>query len=356
MRKMASIQTVEEKKAIEGADRIEAVRVEGWWVVTLKDQFQIDDKVVFCEIDSFFTEKFPEIEFLWEKNNPKKMFIDCKEIEGIVLKTCKLKGQISQGLVLPLSVLDGRRFVNDTREKPVYKFNLFQDVSELLNIYKYDKPIPANLAGEVKGNFPGFLPKTDETRIQACMDLLESKKDTLVYLSEKVDGSSASYFKKDGKFGVCSRNLELKETEGNSYWEMAKKYNLKDNLPDNCAIQGEIAGPSIQCNPLKLQEVDLFIFNIWSIKDSKYLDFVDMEKMCQELGLKTVPILQRDVELNHSFDNLMAIADENSLISKSLPKEGIVVRPMKECQAVIGRVLTRFSFKVISNQYLLEEK
>lgn len=175
MRHLATICKIEEVQPIENADSIEKVRVKEWWVVAQKGTFMPGSKCIYFEIDSFLP-LLPQFDFLLKGTKPKKMLVDGKEIEGLRLKTVRLRGQISQGLVIPLS-----EFFDTDME-------IGEDVSENLNILKWEPPIPANLSGVMKGFFPGFIPKTDEERIQNCSDLLEKHKGEIFYITEKLDG------------------------------------------------------------------------------------------------------------------------------------------------------------------------
>ncbi len=209
-RKLASVRVINDIQKIPEADMIELAIVDGWKVVVAKNVgHKIGDMVIYCEIDSFLPIK-EEFEFL-RKSSYKKM----GDQEGFRLKTIKLRGQVSQGLILPISVLNP----TDTNIYVTPFEGL--DVTEMLGIVKYEPPIPAELAGKVKGLFPSFIRKTDEERIQNLASEYElfktqNKEGVKFYVTEKLDGSSATYYFKDGIFGVCSRNLELLETEGNT--------------------------------------------------------------------------------------------------------------------------------------------
>ena len=353
MRKLVTIQRIKDIQPIPLADTIEKAQINEWWVVVKKGEFKVNELVCYFEIDSFLP-VIPEYDFLLRGSKPKKMLVDGIEKEGIRLKTIKLRGQISQGLIMPISILEGKKYPNDSRENSEYKFTEGKDVSELLNVIKYEPPVPANLAGLVKGNFPSFIPKTDEERLQNCSYLLDEEKGTLVYITSKLDGTSVTYFKYNGEFGVCSRNLELKETEGNTLWEMAKQYKLRD-IPDGFAVQGELMGEGINKNQLKLKGHRLFVFNVYDINNSKYLDINDMFDFCNKYGLEFVPILFKGIPLNFTFDELMEIANKKSPFGDFM-QEGIVVRPIIEKRVMIGGTSGRFSFKLISNNYLLKEE
>jgi RNA ligase (TIGR02306 family) len=331
MRKLATIQIIEELKPIKEADRIEVARIKGWWVVVRKDEFKVGQRIIYYEIDSFLPLK-PEYDFLLKGSSAKKMLVDGgKEVEGIRLKTIKLRGQVSQGLVL--AVPEG---ITD---------EIGADVSEKLGVIKYEMPIPASLSGKCKGVFPYFLEKTDEERIQNMVDVLAG-----FYVTEKLDGTSVTFYNRNGEFGVCSRNLELSEGEV-TQWRIAKALQLPTKIPVNFALQGELVGEGIQGNPLKIKGQEVYFFNAFNIEAHKFLDFDDFLGICNSLGVKTVPVIDYDFALPKSVDEMLLIAEGKSLINPTVEREGIVVRPKIEMQYK-GQ---RFSFKAISNKYLLEE-
>lgn len=339
-RKLVTIQKIEDIQPIEGADTIEKAKVKEWWVVTKKGEFVMGDPCIYFQIDSFLPVK-PEYKFLLRGSSPKKMLFNGQERAGIRLKTIRLRGQLSQGLALPMP-------------GSFLSFPEGQDVTEALGVIKYGLPIPARLAGVVKGSFPSFIPKTDEERIQNCADLLEQQKGSAVYITSKLDGSSATYFKYEGEFGACSRNLELKESLGNTIWEMADKYNLKTCIPEGFAIQGELMGEGINKNTLKIKGHKLFVFNVFNIKEFKYLDFNEMISFCKENNLDVVPVIESGVNLDFTFEQLMKMANNKSPLNPDILQEGIVVRSVTEKRVLINGVESRFSFKVVSNDYLLK--
>ncbi len=255
MRKLASIQKIKNIEAIEGADAIEKASVLGWQLVIRKGEFAIGDLCVYCEIDSVMPDK-QEFEFVRAKSNR--------------IKTIKLRGQVSQGICFPLSVLpEGMEMEED------------MDVTEIIGITKFEPPIPANLAGEVKGLFPSFIPKTDETRVQVLQTVLDKYEGITCYVTEKLDGSSATFYFNNGEFGVCSRNLDLKFNEDNSMWKFAMENELEDKLRElnkNIALQGEIIGEGIQKNKYKLKGQDVRFFNVFEIDSYSYLSLKETKK------------------------------------------------------------------------------
>jgi len=339
-RKLVTIQKIDELKQIEGADFIELAIIKGWQAVVKKDDYKVGDNVLYYEIDSFLPVK-PEYEFLLKGSKVKKMFIeDGEEQEGILLKTKKLRGQMSQGLVMPFQLLID---LNIKKTLP-NRINIGDDVSEILGVVKYEMPIPTDLKGQVKGSFPSFIPKTDEERIQNMTEVLG-----MFYVTEKLDGTSTSFYKKDGQFGVCSRNLEL-EDNGQTQWQVADKLNLRENLSDNMAIQGELVGEGIQNNPLKIKGKEFYVYNVYNINTGKYLNFREMCIFCFSKGLTTVPVIDTNYSIHNKLEDILEYAEGKSLLNKNIEREGIVIRPRIEMKYYGNR----FSFKVISNKYLLK--
>jgi RNA ligase (TIGR02306 family) len=337
-RKLASVQVIKEIIPIEGADVIELAVVNSWKVVVGKDvEHKVGDHVVYCEIDSFLPIR-EEFEFL-RKSSYKKMGDD----EGFRLRTIKLRGQISQGLILPISIFGD------------FSWTAYEglDVTERLGIVKYEPPIPAELAGKVKGLFPSFLRKTDEERVQnLTKEYTEWSENELdFYVTEKLDGSSATFYYKDGEFGVCSRNLELLETEDNTFWKVARELKLEEKLAKldrNLCIQGELIGEGIQGNPYKIKGQTVFFFNAFDI-DNQYQYGVPMflALMKIELKLETAPILTNlTMKLPKTVDEMLLYADGKSVLNPNFDREGVVVRSMD----------TTISFKAISNKFLLKEE
>jgi len=334
MRKLATIQKIEEVFPIEGADRVQKARIQGWWCVVGKDDFISGDKCLYFEVDSLLP-NIPQFEFLLKGSSLKTIIIDGKEIKGHRLKTKRFLGQISQGLALPLN-----------KFPEILDLDIGTDVSEQLNVFKYELPIPAHLSGEIKGSFPGFIPKTDEERIQNCLDLLEQYKGQRFYVTSKLDGSSCTIYKYNGEFGVCSRNLELKETEKNTLWKIVNKYDLKYKIQEGYAIQGEIVGEGIQDNRLKLKGQDIYVFYVINLHSQEYLNLYRMKEFTDLLGLKTVPVVEDSFRLNHSCEDLLKMADGPSPLNSNVPQEGIVFRLYESTQKI--------TFKTISNEYLLK--
>lgn len=327
MRQLASIQRIRALDPIENADAIVRATVLGWQLVVKKDEFQVGDLCVYCEIDSLMPDR-PAFEFL--------------KARGMRIRTIRLRGQISQGLCLPLSILP--------ENTPITEGG---DVTDILEITKYEPPMPASLAGMAKGFFPSFIPKTDETRVQVLQDVLDKYVNTICYVSEKMDGSSVTYFMRNGEFGVCSRTLELLETEENSLWKFAREQDLENKLGalgKNIALQGEIIGEGIQGNKYKLRGQTVVFFNVFDIDGFKYVDYPDFVDTIKTLSLTTAPILDTNFVLTNDIPSLVTMAIGKSVLKNDVHREGIVIRPLTEQRDRDGRV----SFKSINPEFLLK--
>jgi len=337
-RKLASVRKISEILPIEGADAIELAIVGGWKVVVAKNAgHKVNDMAIYCEVDSFLPIR-DEFEFL-RKSSYKKM----GDGEGFRLRTIKLRGQVSQGLIIPL---------NELLKYGVSADDVYEglDVSGVLGIVKYEPPIPAELAGKVKGRFPSFIPKTDEERVQNLTNEYERWKDKTFYVTEKLDGSSATFYFNDGVFGVCSRNLELLETEGNSFWRVARELDLENKIREfgiNISLQGELIGEGIQGNPYKIKGQTVRFFNLFDIDLQQYHNLSMFEAIVKnQFGLETVPVLDKHFKLYDSVDELLTYADAKSELNPNFDREGVVIRSLDRT----------ISFKVISNKFLLNEK
>jgi RNA ligase (TIGR02306 family) len=330
MRKLATLAEIATVRTHPNADSLDLVTIRGWQVVAKRDEFKSGDPCVYVEIDSVLPE-WPEFEFLRKSK--------------FRIKTIKLRGELSQGIAFPISIIPG----------DAGSFNEGDDLSEVLDIKLYAPPIPACLAGDVEGKFPSFIPKTDCERIQNHRWLLEDKDRTWV-ATEKANGSSCTVFWNAGSLHVCSRNWELKESENNAYWIAAKRLNLAEKLPDHrmIALQGELVGPKIQGNPYKLSDYNILFFDAWHLLDNCYLDFYDKRRFFRELGVEMVPLIFDEDRFsggpNHTISDVLKKAEGRSQIGPC-EREGLVFLPVhEEHDPRIGRV----AFKAISNKFLLK--
>jgi len=374
-RQLASIQIIEKLDPIEGADFIERATVLGWHCVVRKGDFKEKDKCIYIEIDSMLPD-IPAFEFL---KDPKGKIPEYGFVHR--LKTKRLKGQISQGLVMSL------------KDFPKISAKVGDDVTELIGIKKYEPPVLVSLrTGQAKRTFPSFIPRTDETRVQSIPWVVNSFQGKKVYVTVKLDGTSATYYIKDGEFGVCSHNMEWKKpvpepvwrerlskivfrigllklfrkygylrawqaNAKNTYWEVAESLQIerlmRENnqllIPKNWAIQGEICGPGIQKNHLGLKENQFFVFDVYDIDNKCYLNYADQNLFVGKLGFSKVPDVGVFEFCWKTVDEVLQAAEGK--YDNGHNREGIVIRTYEE------QDWTRFgrgSFKAVNNSYLLE--
>lgn len=331
----------------------------GWSVIVQKSEFNVGDKCVYVEVDSVLPEK-PEFEFLRKRD--------------FRIKTMKMAGVLSQGICFPLSIL------------PEGNYEVGDDVTELLGITKYDeymdeakedakKPksplrqfmfrhrITRPLAKllwrpkRVADDFPDFVSKTDETRIQNMPYILENK-ETKWIGREKIDGQSGTFFLRRIKspipflpdrydFGVCSRNRRLMKPDGSTFWQVAEKYNLREVLKemiceqDWVCIQGEVIGPKVQGNKYHVTEPDLYCFNL--LYPGRKVPCETAEDAVGVHGLKWVPLVVKDFTLPDTVSEVLDFATGDSALHPTL-REGVVFRNYQTGQ----------SFKAVSNEFLLK--
>ena len=350
MRKLASIRRIADIRPIPDADAIEVAVVDGWKVVVKKGEYSVGDLAVYLEIDSWVPHALAP--FLSKGSAP-------REYNGVIgekLRTVKLRGQVSQGLLLPIEqtirelpqqfiqYLPGG-YVQFGDLEPVRLFEVGTDLTDALGIQKWEPEIPAQLAGQVRGLFPTHLiPKTDQERIQNCFAEIEGKGAVTYEVTLKLDGTSCTIFRWENELRVCSRNLELKineENKDNTLVRMALKYGHR--IPNGVAVQGEIMGPGVQGNREQFKEHELFVFDIYDIDNQFYIDSISRQVACNDYGMKMVPVIDARAAAPESVEAGLAMAEGPSITHKI--REGLVWKCNTD---------PSFSFKTISNQFLLK--
>jgi RNA ligase (TIGR02306 family) len=363
MRKLATIRKISEINPIPGADAIEVATVGGWKVVVKRGEFSVGDLAVYIEIDSWVPHELAP--FLSKGQEPRVY----NGVLGERLRTVKLRGQVSQGLLIAISAVYGKIGPIDIQEG--------RDITDLLGIQKWEAEIPASLAGQVQGPFPSWIRKTDQERCQNLVtEIFEENAGAKYEVTIKLDGSSMTVFARGTvdesdpslvqmESGVCSRNLWLKvneENANNTLVSVAVKSDLLGILEDmarngdgNFAVQGEIMGPGIQGNRENLKTHQFFVFDIQNVDEGAYLDPGARSLLMLDLHargvnpemVKHVPIVAHSAELLDTLgiknvEDLLKFADGKSLNHQV--REGLVFK----------RIDGGSSFKAISNQFLLK--
>jgi RNA ligase (TIGR02306 family) len=370
-RKLARVVKIDSLHEIKGADRIELAMIGGWQVVAQKGLYAAGDLAVYFEVDSLLPLDNPAFQFL---SSSKNTVVD--GVEYARIKTIKLRKQLSQGVLVPLTELGLKGFVFD------------DDLTKRLGILKYEKAAEKGMNGTpgVAGSkaFPSFIPKTDQTRLQNIPTQFEQARDKgeLFEKSFKLDGSSLTAYSYKGVLGVASRNVgfnmqtvnkgfftTLKEfvnmvkqrgfkrakwepqikADKNAFTEMAQESGVLTALVRenrNLAFQGEMVGPSIQQNFEGVEKNELYIYDVYDIDARKYLLPAERQALCAKYGLKHVPLASpHPVVLPVDVATAILDADGPSGLQGKY-REGFVYKSMDR----------DFSFKVISNAYLLKEE
>ena len=349
-RKLAKLVAIDSLEPIAKADRLELARVGGWQSVVQKGEFQVGQEVVYIEVDAWIPTSVAP--FLTRPGHTPKIY---KGIQGERLKTIKLRGVLSQGLILPVDQV--RSIV---KEKPELEGGFIDDI---LGITKWEREQGGgNVLGSSNGrNWPYFLQKTDQERIQNCFnDMTHVSNAVLAHglweVTEKLDGSSMTVYCKaiEGGFsvGVCSRNIDLEQAEGNRFWEVALALDLPKKLEQYCrdedlelAVQGELIGPGIQGNKHGLDQYKFVVFDIYDIRNRSYLHASLRRSITKDLGLQHTPVLgnHRLAEFK-TVQEVLAFA-EGKMTYTDNEREGVVFKNL---------LLPNVSFKAISNKFLLK--
>jgi RNA ligase (TIGR02306 family) len=351
------VRRVDAVAPIAGADRLELATVDGWQAVVKRGQLAAGDAVAYVEVDAFLPVASP-FEFLRPNCFRRVEGLG----EGFRIRTIKLRGQLSQGLVLPLTdVLALLPAGTDT--------SVGADLTAALRVLKYEPPVTSLPTALAAGVFPQWLRKTDQPRIQNVFKSwyapaassggtgetpmqegdTRSRADLTYEATLKLDGTSCTAFHRDGETGVCSRNLRVKSgpDDDNVYARVGRPVAERlAALRRNLAIQGEIMGPKIGKNRERLLHHTLFVFDVFDIDAQRYLPAPERLALCEALGLTHAPVLAPAMPLRATLPTLAAIlayADRPSLAHPVA--EGVVFKCIED---------PGLSFKAINNRFLLE--
>lgn len=342
MTKLAQITKILSLSPIEGADKIETATVLSWEIVVRKGLYTVGDLVIFVAPDTIIPKRFLDESYTGD--------------ETVRLKTVRLRGQYSAGVILPI-----REFLKGDFEDD-------DDVTETLGVRKYEKPIAACLAGVCKGNFPTHIvPKTDEDNYKSYPRAIDELKtegfaDEHVVALIKADGSSGTFFvePETQEFEACSRNLRLKESEGNAFWKIARKYNIEEIIRKsgaNLAIQGEIVGGKIQNNPMGLSDIEIRVFLIKNLDTHTWFSWDETAQFCLENDLPHVDEVGRwkASDVPEKIRDIQELSNNLKYPTNGKPAEGIVLRTNKPMQSYALKKWW-WSVKVLSEPYDFKSK
>lgn len=384
-RKLVSRKRIDSLSPIIDADRIEVAHIGGWNVIVGKGEFQEGEEIFYFETDSMLPLDCPVFEFLRSRG---VKVLDGKEYHR--LKAMKMRGVVSDGLIMPLTILE--HFVPDPEERYNIEQSVFTkhfgDFSELFGVVKYEDPVLAKLAGKMSA-FPSFIVKTDEERVQNLSNLVkhiaEHAENGEWYATEKIDGTSCTIYAtvlNDGsvKTGVCSRNYEIEEDDENVYWQIAKsefiqekgcdpesplnylarlaQANVKTKLDDptknvSFVLQGEIFGEGIQSNSLGAKGHHIRFFNF--ILNGRRCLLRDTQTVFPHIYEHWVPVLT-DLRLPKTMEEIIAqpegITTRVPEATKDTQIEGLVWRNLvqQEIKVTKRKNLDQIDFSKIPEE------
>jgi len=379
-RKLATIQRVKSVVPVPNSDKLDLVHMEdnGWQVVCQKGLHEVGNLVCYIETDAWVPTHLAP--WLTKPGHQPKTF---RGVEGERLKTIRLRGTLSQGVILPLTdvhkdvkyIQDDSTFGMSAEYAPTGKRIVLRarenatpvgtDLTEFLGVIKYEKPLPGELIGKARGNFPSFIPKTDQERVQNLWGKLQHRReqfpDELFEVTEKLDGSSMTvYISMEGRFGVCSRNWDLDlEAGGETHFARAAsdmdvfmKTVREEMIAEVCtpwgfALQGELVGPGVQGNKYDLRELEFRVFDFFDIEDQEYNEATLRETFVYASDLKHVPVIETRKLDFETIQDILAYADGPSSLNPKVMREGVVFKSLQD---------PSFSFKVISNEWLLKNE
>lgn len=373
--KIAKIDAIEQLTIKSGEPaRSELAKIGGWHATCQRGDFKVGDLVVFAEPDSIFP-----IDERWAFLEKCKYHIKTQKYNNVLRTVGGVQTPtISQGLILPLSVLgegnwkegmDVTKILgvthaperddeeNETNKVDVAKSKKYP---QFLMRHKWFRDLVLPKKEKKDGGFVKEVSKTDEERIQNCGKIVNA--DTLWTLTEKVDGTSSTFRlkrnhvtwfdrvfrgKEEFDFAVCSRNMRKRD---GVQWDMVKKYDIENALKsiignnEWVCIQGETAGPKIQGNPQGLNVQRLFVFNL--IYPTGRVKSVEAREIVKKVGLEWVPIIASGVSIKgKTEEELLEMANGVSMLNENKDREGIVFRAENE--------ELDLSFKAVSPKYLL---
>lgn len=336
-RKLVSIERILNIYPIDGAERIELAEINGWQCIVKKGEFQIGDLVIYFAIDSIVDVNDENTAFLKDR--------------GSRIKTMKMRGVVSQGLIGSMKWLSDRNF-------DVTKYKEGDDVTKEMGVTKYvaeeELSQYTKVANDNYAPFPDSIIKTDEPRLQNDLSVLERICDREIVVTLKLDGCSCTVAILNGRFLVCGRNYEWKAPDKSNehYFHIIEKYKIEEGMRrenyNNIAFQGEIIGPKINGNKMKQTAFSFNVFNVYNTELRQYYNHDEVVKMCEKLGIEAVPLIYSGKGRNLgnlSMKQMMELSERQEY-GKGEPAEGIVVKTSD----TFG---PRISFKVISNKFLL---
>lgn len=337
VRPLVTVETVTAMRSIENADFIAAAKVRGWNLVVKKDEVSVGDAVLYFEIDSLLPLSDPRFAFLEPRGA--KTF---NGVYGHVLKSARMRGVYSQGLVLPAALFPE---LESLREG--------EDIGTVLGVLKFEEEIPDEMQGIAAGAFPTrFAPKTGAARVQNLTGVFAELRASYKWIAtEKVDGTSTTFVNDGGTLRAAGREWEFaapaSPAEATVPWKIAAEYRILERLPIGYTVQGEIYGAGVLAkNTLKEPGKKFLAFNV--LRDGVFVPRSEWPAAIEEIG---TPVL--DLELPATVDEALAqVEGMKSVLNPAVMAEGIVWH--NTAGARIPELDGRTGMKAINNKWLVK--
>lgn len=328
MHDLAIVSTIDSIRPIEGRDRIEMATIENYNSIVTKGEYNVGDPAVYIFYDSILPADNPDFEFLRARCYSAKL-------DGFRIRPMKMGGEVSEGLVLPMSVLP-----------PGKEYHKGDIVTDVLRIRLYEQPEEATPAN-VEGAYPTMIPKSDEENIEKVFRHRDMWKDIEFYITEKVDGAAGTwiYDSETDSLRVFSHNWEVGES--GVWFDAARNEEIKEKMKGYCksnglaslVLQGEVIAPSVQKNIYRVSKALIYIYGMMTVEGRRYA-FADMVDACREIGLNTVPVLAKSAYMPESIAEMLSACDGRSVLA-DVPREGVVWRATSTAKDIHFKVKSR---------------
>lgn len=327
-----TFETIKEIRAIEGADLIEAATLadKDFWFVVAKGSFKTGQQCVYFPIDSILPDdlilKLGLVGKLAGKQHNR-------------VKTKKLRGQVSQGIVADPEVLG----VSMNSSRPLHL---------TLGVTKYEPPEVLEKTCRLV-SLPDGMSKYDiESVDRHPIEALELFKQP-VWVSEKLEGTNVGLLVEADKDRLCTRLHEIVEIEGfqHTHWKTARRglldlgHEIRSVLGQDVILYGELIGPKIQGNIYGLSEHRILLYDI-KMRYGGYLGVEEFMALVPE-DFRVPVLFEGDLvlwtgQMNFDPKILKVMSDGESKLTAGVAREGIVIKPLVETASpYIGRLILK---------------
>ncbi|MDX1370837.1 MAG: RNA ligase family protein [Nitrososphaeraceae archaeon] len=329
-RALATIAKIDKIYEHPNADHLEIALIRGWQVIVLKNNYQEGERVIFFEIDSFIP-TYDEFKFL-----EKSCLREVEGIKGYRIKTVRLRGELSQGLITKLDFLNTIKYGDQWTDKPIGT-----DVTELLGVLNYNDLEMGDFISS-----PSYVLKREEDRVQNLTNKWDYYKKLRYYTTEKLEGMRCSIWKipnGEVQFGMKNKLINTSDHPFVLKMNELGVPNVLKEMDEPLLLAGELIGPKIQGNYYKLAKHKFFAFTLYNYKDYRRKSYKEYSEFCFVHNIPMVPLIYFNIRLPEDPLTLVALANGKSRINQEVMREGLIYRSID----------TNDGFKVIDNEFLI---